>query len=109
MIAYILYWGLWHYAFYQESLPITFIWLVFTMLALFVGFRLESAETSFTVRFQQNYHLVLFVSHTFRAENQKLIGFLMEPEKRRADNVEIENADKRVHVNCFALLCADDA
>ena len=53
--------------------------------------------------------LCLFHIHTFRAENQKLIGFLMEPEKHPADNVEIENADKRVHVNCFALLCADDA
>lgn len=53
--------------------------------------------------------LCLFHIHTFRAENQKLIGFLMEPEKRPADNVEIENADKRVHVNCIALLCADDA
>ena len=78
------------------------------MLVLFVDFRSESAGTSDTVRFQPNYHLTLFVSHTFRAENQELVGFLMEPEKRPADNVEIENADKRVHVSCFALLCADD-
>ena len=28
----------------------------------------------------------------------------MEPEKRPADSVEIEKADKRVHVNCFGFL-----
>lgn len=109
MIAYILLWDLQRYVYYQESSPITSIWSVFTMLVLFVDFLLESAGTSGIVRSQPNYHLFVFVSHTFRAENSKLISLLMESEKRPANNVEIENAEKRVHVNCFAILCANDA
>lgn len=65
MIAYTLLWDLSHYVYYQESSPITFIWLVFTMLALFVDFLSESAGTLGTVRFQPNDHLALFVSHTY--------------------------------------------